>query len=118
MSAQVKAEAKVECDGVGQRSHQARLVARFDLGVATGWRRVDESDYDQWFIPEDTPFRHGWAANTPGARHKITCTCGQSVELSYDKLIKVLDWARANDKLVSMTLIKRIVASDKISRKP
>lgn len=101
---------KPTCEGVGQRSHDSRLVARFQYSPVTGWRRTDDhDDADGWFLPEDTAFRHEWAANTPGARHKITCKCGQSVELSYDNLIKMLDWARDNDEKLSIALIKKVM---------
>ncbi len=105
MSVQVK----VECEGVGQCSHDSRLVARFEYSRVTGWRRTDESEDDGWFLPEGTPFRHEWAANTPGARHKISCGCNQSVALRYENLVRVLDWARDNDEKLSMSFLKRLM---------
>lgn len=104
MSGQVK----IECEGVGQRSHDSRLVATFKHSPVTDWVRVDETDDENgWFLPEGTPMRHEWASNTPGARHKIGCKCGQSVELSYDNLVSVLGWARDNDEKLSIAFIKR-----------
>ncbi len=100
---------KVECEGVGQRSHDPRLVARFGYSSVTSWRRLDEPEDDGWFLPDDTPLRSEWAANTPGARQKITCSCNQSVELGYDNLVKVLDWARDNNEKLSLTLVKRVM---------
>lgn len=105
MSTQVKAE----CEGVGQRSHKPRLVARFQYSQVLGWRRVDELDDDDLYLPEDTPFRQEWAANTPGVRQKITCKCGQAVPLTWDKLIPVLDWARDNDEKLSLSLLKKLM---------
>ena len=105
MSVQVK----VDCEGAGQRSHKPRIVARFQHSQVLGWRRTDELDDDAMYLPDDTPFRHEWAANTPGTRQKITCACGQSVPLTWDKLIPVLDWARDNDEKLSLSLLKKLM---------
>ena len=100
-------QVKVECEGLAQRSHDPRLVARFKYSQVTDWLRLDETDDDNgWFLPEGTPMRHEWAANTPDARHKITCNCGQSVALSYENLVKVLEWARDNDEKPTIAFLK------------
>lgn len=103
-------QVKVQCEGVGHRSHDSRLLARFGYSPVTSWRRLDETDDENgWFLPEGTPMRHEWAANTPGARHKITCACGQSVELSYDNLVAVLSWARDNDEKLTIARLKKLM---------
>lgn len=76
---------------------------------ALDWRRIDELEDDALYLPDDTPFRHEWAANTPGTRQKIPCKCGQSVSLTWDNLIPVLDWARDNNEKLTMSMLNRLM---------
>ena len=77
MSVQVK----VECEGVGQRSHDAWPVGTFKHSPVVDWLRLDETDEENgWFLPEGRPMRHEWARNAPvlGTRSHATAASRSS----------------------------------------